>query len=198
MMRILTKYAAKDRNRILEDIEKTRLELLTITTQESVDEFMKGLERKLMKLEEDITNKKQRKLIRDFKDYQSGRILTFHRKYDHMYKDEGSGVKAKNVDVTTTSTEEQVESDVSDGNLSDVLDTTLSKGLFLDKGIERSNFLKQFRLLNQGGTDQYKDSQSQRGRGGGSRGRRRGTDRQRTGDGEGNARSVGVVTRARK
>ncbi|KAJ1176935.1 hypothetical protein NDU88_002202 [Pleurodeles waltl] len=30
-------------------------------------------------------SKKQRKFIRDFKDYQSGRILTFHRKYDYMY-----------------------------------------------------------------------------------------------------------------
>ncbi|KAJ1180798.1 hypothetical protein NDU88_006014 [Pleurodeles waltl] len=131
MMRILTKYAAKDRNRILEDIEKTQLKLLTITTQESVDEFMKGLEKKLMKLEEDITNKKQRKFIRDFKDYQSGRILTFHRKYDHMYKDEGFGENAKNVDVTTTSIEEQVESDVADGNLSDVSDTDCPKFLFI-------------------------------------------------------------------
>ncbi|KAJ1207055.1 hypothetical protein NDU88_002447 [Pleurodeles waltl] len=50
------------------------------------DEYMKGLEKKLCKLEEEITGKKQRKYIRDFKDYQAGRILTFQRKYDHMYE----------------------------------------------------------------------------------------------------------------
>ncbi|KAJ1089957.1 hypothetical protein NDU88_003097 [Pleurodeles waltl] len=50
------------------------------------DEYMKGLEKKLCKLEEEITGKKQRKYIRNFKDHQAGRILTFQRKYDHMYE----------------------------------------------------------------------------------------------------------------
>ncbi|KAJ1177178.1 hypothetical protein NDU88_002440 [Pleurodeles waltl] len=87
MMRILTKYAIKDRSKILEEMEKVRLELLSLVTQETFDEFMKNLEKKLCKLEEEITGKKQRKYIRDFKDYQASRILTFQRKYDHMYNE---------------------------------------------------------------------------------------------------------------
>ncbi|KAJ1109469.1 hypothetical protein NDU88_006829 [Pleurodeles waltl] len=198
MKRILIKYAIKDRSKILEEIDKIRLELLTIITQEALDDFMKNLEKKLTKLEEDIPIKKQRKFIRDFKDYQAGRILTFHRKYDHMYKEEVSELSLKNLETTEVSTEELVESDVSDGYLSDISDTTLLKDVVVDKGTERSNFLKQFRLLNQGRTDQYKHFQSQRGRGGGPGGKRRGTGRPRIEEGEGNSRSMVVVTRARK
>ncbi|KAJ1092618.1 hypothetical protein NDU88_005728 [Pleurodeles waltl] len=89
------------------------------------DEYMKGLEKKLCKLEEEITGKKQRKYIRDFKDYQAGRILTFQRKYDHMY--EGStDVNVRNIEQASQPVEEQEESDISDGNLSDVPDTVLS------------------------------------------------------------------------
>ncbi|KAJ1188496.1 hypothetical protein NDU88_005257 [Pleurodeles waltl] len=163
MMRILIKYAVKDRSKILEEIDKIRLELLTIITQETLDEFMQNLENKLIKLEEDITTKKQRKFIRDYKDDQAGRILTFHRKYVHMYKEETSELCFKNLETTAVSTEELVESNVSDGNLSDVSDTALSKGVVVDKGTERSDILKQFRLLNQGQTDQNSISERQRG-----------------------------------
>ncbi|KAJ1099584.1 hypothetical protein NDU88_004683 [Pleurodeles waltl] len=102
-------------------------------TQETLDDFMRNLEKKLVKMEEDITTKKQRKFIRDFKDYQAGRILTFHRKYDHMYKEEASEVGVKNLEITAGSTEELLESDVSDGNLSDVSDTIVSKGVTQDE-----------------------------------------------------------------
>ncbi|KAJ1175567.1 hypothetical protein NDU88_000854 [Pleurodeles waltl] len=159
-MRILIKYAARDRNKILEEIDKIRLELLLLVTQETLDDFMRNLEKKLVKMEEVIKTKKQRKLIRDFKDYQAGRILTFHCKYDHMYKEEASEASLKNLESTVGSTKEPVESDVSDGNLLDVSDTAVPKGVVVDKGTERSNFLKQFRLLNQGRTDQYKDRQA--------------------------------------
>ncbi|KAJ1110004.1 hypothetical protein NDU88_007359 [Pleurodeles waltl] len=197
MMRILIKYAIKDRSKLLEEMEKVRLELLSLVTQEMFDEYMKGLEKKLCKLEEEITGKKQRKYIRDFKDYQAGRILTFQRKYDHMY--EGStDVDVRNTEQASQLIEEQEESDISDGNLSDVSDTVVSGALTSDKEKDRSNFLKQFRLLNQGRLEQHKGIHPQRGRGRGVRGRGRGTDKPRRGGAGEDAKPLGVVTRARK
>ncbi|KAJ1158880.1 hypothetical protein NDU88_011553 [Pleurodeles waltl] len=141
-------------------------------------------------------SKKQRKFLRDFKDYQSGRILTFHRKYDHMYaeNDKELVVENSNRDFTL----EVEESDISDGNQSDVSDSLLDKGPVADKNASRSNFFKQFRLLNQGRTDQRKETFPQRGRGRGTRGRGRGTGQPRYGQGKEELRQTGVTTRARK
>ncbi|KAJ1187966.1 hypothetical protein NDU88_004731 [Pleurodeles waltl] len=161
------------------------------------DEYMKGLEKKLCKLEEEITGKKQRKYIRDFKDYQAGRILTFQRKYDHMYEGR-TDVDVRNTEQASQLVEEQEESDISDGNLSDVSDTVVSGALTSDKEKDRSNFLKQFRLLNQGRLEQHKGIHPQRGRGRGVRGRGRGTDKPRRGGAGEDAKPLGVVTRARK
>ncbi|KAJ1124121.1 hypothetical protein NDU88_002583 [Pleurodeles waltl] len=81
-------------------------------------------------------------------------ILTFHRKNDYIYAEND-----KELPVEKNSGElmsEVEESDVSDGNQSDVSDSLLDKGSGLDKSLNRSNFLKQFRLLNKGRTDQRK------------------------------------------
>ncbi|KAJ1140787.1 hypothetical protein NDU88_007125 [Pleurodeles waltl] len=83
-MKILIKYAIKDRKKILEETEKVSTEIVSLTSEDAIEEFKKNLEKKLSSFEGDIMSKKQRKFLRDFKDYQSGRILTFHRKYDHM------------------------------------------------------------------------------------------------------------------
>ncbi|KAJ1177650.1 hypothetical protein NDU88_002902 [Pleurodeles waltl] len=198
MMRILTKYAMKDRSRTLEEMEKVRLEILALITQETFDEYMKYLEKKLCKFEEEITAKKQRKFIRDFKDYQAGRILTFQRKYDHMYNEEATELNSRDSEQISQPIEEQEESDISDGNLSDVSDTALAGAPASDKEVDRLNFLKQFRLLNQGRMDQHKGAHPQRGRGRGVRGRGRGTDRPRRGGAGDDTRPQGMITRARK
>ncbi|KAJ1189750.1 hypothetical protein NDU88_006492 [Pleurodeles waltl] len=159
---------------------------------------MKNFQKKLLKLEEEITSKKQRKFIRDFKDYQAGRILTFQRKFDHMYNEEAIELNTRDLELANKLVEEREESNISDGNLSDVSDTILSKDVILDKETDRLHFLKQFRLLNQGRTDQQKETFPQRGRGRGFRGRGKGTDRPKRGAAGEDARSLGVVTRARK
>ncbi|KAJ1215732.1 hypothetical protein NDU88_003340 [Pleurodeles waltl] len=120
MMRILIKYASKERVKILEEIEQTTKEILTTVTQAYFDELKANLDKKLIKYKEDITAKKQRTFLRDFKDYQSGRILTFYRKYDYMYSEDykdpvpeaASGASGANV-------HESEESDVSDTILDD-------------------------------------------------------------------------------
>ncbi|KAJ1131371.1 hypothetical protein NDU88_009708 [Pleurodeles waltl] len=127
--------------------------------------LLKNLEKKLLKLEEEITSKKQRKFIRDFKDCQAGRILTFQRKYDHMYSEDTTESNVMDCELVNKPVEEQEESDISDGNLSDVPDTVLFRVSTSDKEKDRLNFLKQFRLLNQGRTEQHKETYPQRGRG---------------------------------
>ncbi|KAJ1129499.1 hypothetical protein NDU88_007867 [Pleurodeles waltl] len=177
MMKILIKYASKDRENIIEEIEKTTKLILTLVSQSTFDEVKDNLDKKLSKFEEEFTVKKQRKFIRDFKDYQSGRILTFHHKYEHMYS-EGYKDLILSGDIGRSGinlglTEESDVSDVSDKNLSDAPEITAEKNRDVDNSISRSNFLKQFRLLNQGRTEQRKDFQP-RGRGQGQRGRGRG------------------------
>ncbi|KAJ1082373.1 hypothetical protein NDU88_002541 [Pleurodeles waltl] len=158
MMRILIKYASKDRTKILEEIDKAIAEILTMVWQDTLEEFRNNLDKKPSKFEVDITLKKQRKFICEIKDYQLGRILTFHRKYDIMYTDDYeeqiSSVVEANPDMILREPE---ESDVSDSNLSDASDTTLAKSSGADMKMNRSNFLKQFHLLNQGRTDQRKE-----------------------------------------
>ncbi|KAJ1081668.1 hypothetical protein NDU88_001846 [Pleurodeles waltl] len=142
-----------------------------------MEEFKNNLEKKLSSFEEDVMSKKQRKFIRDFKDYQSCRILTFHRKYDHMVmENEKEPVIANNNKDFTSEVE---ESNVLDGTQTDVSDSHLEKGAVVDKNLNKSNFFKQFRLLNQGRTDQRKEVFPQRGRGRDTRGRGRGTGQQR-------------------
>ncbi|KAJ1109569.1 hypothetical protein NDU88_006929 [Pleurodeles waltl] len=121
---------------------------------DGIEEFKKNLETKLSSCEEDIMSKKQRKFICDFKDYQSGRIVSFHRKYDHLYvkNEKESVIENNNRDFTS----EVEESDVSDGSQSDLSDSLLEKRAAADKNLNKSNFFKQFRLLNQGRTDQRK------------------------------------------
>ncbi|KAJ1119210.1 hypothetical protein NDU88_007396 [Pleurodeles waltl] len=122
--------------KILDEIEKVRLELLSIVTQEVFDELMKNLEKKLLKLEEKITSKKQRKFIRDFKDCQAGHIMTFQLKYDHMYSEETTESNVRDCELVNKPVEEQEESDISDGNLSDVPDTVLSRVSISDKEMD--------------------------------------------------------------
>ncbi|KAJ1199127.1 hypothetical protein NDU88_002965 [Pleurodeles waltl] len=66
MMRIFIKYAVKDREKILEKIEKLPSDLLSMVSRDVFEEFIKNLEKKLSKLKEEITTKKQRKFIHDF------------------------------------------------------------------------------------------------------------------------------------
>ncbi|KAJ1177726.1 hypothetical protein NDU88_002978 [Pleurodeles waltl] len=147
------------RAKTLEEIEQLTKEILTFTTPENFEEVKVNLDKKLIKYEEDITAKKQRTFLRDFKDYQAGRILTFHRKYDHMFSNEyRESLPDMRKDTTGTEVHESEESDMSDSNYSDTTDTSSSsRTMGSDKNIERANFLKQFRLLNQGRTDQKKD-----------------------------------------
>ncbi|KAJ1144425.1 hypothetical protein NDU88_010724 [Pleurodeles waltl] len=134
MMKILIKYAAKDRKKILDEIDKVSTEILSLTSDDGVEEFKKNLEKKLNSLEEDIMSKKQHKFICDFKDYQSGRILTPHRKYDHLYvENEKEPLVENNRDFTS----EVEESDISDGSQSDVSDSLLEKGAAADKNLSR-------------------------------------------------------------
>ncbi|KAJ1199051.1 hypothetical protein NDU88_002889 [Pleurodeles waltl] len=106
MMKILIKYESKDRKKILDEIEKVSTEILSLTTDDGMEEFKENLEKKLSRFEDDIMSKKQRKCIRDFWDYQSGRILSFHRKYDHLegqtkenkYFPKAVGVEAQEVE----------------------------------------------------------------------------------------------------
>ncbi|KAJ1119484.1 hypothetical protein NDU88_007669 [Pleurodeles waltl] len=138
MMKILIKYAIKDRKKILEEIEKVSMEIVSLIAEDAIEEFKKNLEKKLSSFEGDIMSKKQRKFLRDFKDYQSGRILTFHRKYDHMYVENEKEPTVENNNRDSTS--EVEESDISDGNQSDVSDSLLEKGPVVDKNASRSNF----------------------------------------------------------
>ncbi|KAJ1116721.1 hypothetical protein NDU88_004927 [Pleurodeles waltl] len=157
MMRILIKYAFKDRKKILEEIDKLTAEILSMVSVDALEEFKNNLEKKLTKFEEDVTSKKQGKFIRDFKDYQSGRILTFHRKYDYMYTENEREPPAGLVENNTGEHIREVEkSDVSDSNQWDVSDSISGKGSGADRSVNRSNFLKQFRLFNQGRTDSRK------------------------------------------
>ncbi|KAJ1175202.1 hypothetical protein NDU88_000493 [Pleurodeles waltl] len=164
----------QDRDKIMEEIDKTIKSILTLVSQSVFEEVKGYLDKKLSKFEEEITMKKQRKFIRDFKDYQSGRILTFHHKYDHMYTEDYKDptpvgdVGSSGIDLGLTE-----ESDVSDENLSDAPEITAEKNREVDTSTSRSNFLKQFLLLNQGRTERRKDFQP-RGRGSGQRGRGRG------------------------
>ncbi|KAJ1173311.1 hypothetical protein NDU88_005147 [Pleurodeles waltl] len=198
MMRILIKYASKERIKIVEEIDKITQVILTLVSQKTFDEVKDNLDKKLSKFEEEITVKKQRKFIRDYKDYQSGRILTFHHKNDHMYT-EGykesipSGDKSSS-GVNLGLTE---ESDVSDGNLSDASEITAEQIRDVDASVNRSNFSKQFCLLNQGRTEQTKDFQS-RGRGRGQRGRGRGTGQRRQEERKEVPMTMAMTTRARK
>ncbi|KAJ1140593.1 hypothetical protein NDU88_006942 [Pleurodeles waltl] len=131
MMKMLIKNALKDRKKILEEIEKVSIEIVSLTSEDVMEEFKKNLEKKLSRSEEDIMSKKQCKFIQDFKDYQSGRIITFHRKYDHMYveNEKESIVENKSREFTS----EVEESDISDGNQSDVSDSLLEKDPVADK-----------------------------------------------------------------
>ncbi|KAJ1156138.1 hypothetical protein NDU88_008862 [Pleurodeles waltl] len=131
MMKILIKYVIKDRKKILEEIEKVSIEIVSLTSEDALEEFKKNLEKKLSNFDGDIMSKKQCKFLRDFKDYQSGRILTFHRKYDHMYAENDKELSVENSNRYFTS--EVEESDISDGNQSDVSDSLLDKGLAADK-----------------------------------------------------------------
>ncbi|KAJ1114956.1 hypothetical protein NDU88_003186 [Pleurodeles waltl] len=64
-------------------------------------------------------------------DKNASRILTFHRKYDHMYVENGKELLAGNNNRDFMS--EVEESDISDGNQSDVSDSLLDKGPAADK-----------------------------------------------------------------
>ncbi|KAJ1101388.1 hypothetical protein NDU88_006456 [Pleurodeles waltl] len=61
MMKILIKYAIKDRKKILEEIEKVSTEIVSLTSEDAMEEFKKNLEKKLSSFEADIMSKKQRK-----------------------------------------------------------------------------------------------------------------------------------------
>ncbi|KAJ1166428.1 hypothetical protein NDU88_006832 [Pleurodeles waltl] len=162
------------------------------------EEFKTSLDKRLETLEEDITAKKQRKFIRDFKDYQSGRILSFHRKYDHMYGDNQKNVPENQSDVNIGDQIDEVEeNDVSDSNQSDISDSVSGKSLEAEKSSNKSNFLKQFCLLNQGRTER-KEPLPQRNRGRGMRGKGRGTTQRKYEEGKEDLRAGGVMTRARK
>ncbi|KAJ1138849.1 hypothetical protein NDU88_005230 [Pleurodeles waltl] len=181
MMRLLIKYTSKERARILEELDQITKEILMMVTQANFDELKINLDKQRIKYEEEITAKKQRNFLRDFKYYQSGRVLTFHRKYDYMYSEEykepvsdgGKGASGVNI-------HDSEESDISDSNLSDTTDAAhLRKIMGSDKSTNRANLFKQIWLLNQGRTDQKKDLFQSRGRGRGSRGRGRGTSQRK-------------------
>ncbi|KAJ1105750.1 hypothetical protein NDU88_003155 [Pleurodeles waltl] len=119
MMKILIKYAFKDREKFMEEIDKTTKLILTLVSQSAFEEVKGNLDKKLSKFEEKITVKKHRKFISDFKDYQSGRILTFHHKYDHMYtEDYKDPTPLSDNEMSGSNLRLTEESDASDGNLS--------------------------------------------------------------------------------
>ncbi|KAJ1194668.1 hypothetical protein NDU88_003954 [Pleurodeles waltl] len=188
----------QERERILEEIHKTTKLILTSVSQSAFDDVKGNLDKKLSQFEEEITMKKQRKFIWDFKDYQSGRIPTFHRKYDHMYtEDYKEPVLLGNIGTSDISLRLPEESDVSDSSLSDKSENPLGKNMDVDTSVSRSNFLKQFRLLNQERTEQRKDFQP-RGMGRGQRGRGRGIVQRKYEERKEGPPATGMTTRARK
>ncbi|XP_078507084.1 uncharacterized protein LOC144767537 [Lissotriton helveticus] len=195
MMKILVKYALKDRAKLLKDIEDLLAEIEPLMAKEALEEHLKKLNVKMEKLEEEITAKKQRKFIKDFKDYHSGRTLTFQKKYDHLF-DKKTGMALAGQPKSGPSAE-AVESDVSDGNLSDASTSGITQEPSMNVN-KKVNFLTQFQMMSQNRTDTFQgEGGKQRGRGRGSRGGTGGTNKQKRGGSNATQAPMGMATRSK-
>lgn len=85
MLEVLVKYAWSDRENIKKEKGRIKEILSAHAEQETITKFLEEMKKRLKQMEEDIKRRKQRKLHRDSGDYESGRILTHSRKYDHLY-----------------------------------------------------------------------------------------------------------------
>ena len=82
MLKILVKYAKLDRDVLIQEISQLQDELSKSGEKEIIAKFKREMEVRLDVCETEIKARKHRKFIRDCKDYQSGCIYTFSKKYD--------------------------------------------------------------------------------------------------------------------
>ena len=201
MMNILIQYAWEEHPELLKQIEAIKDELTKNTPSGEFSTKMTEMETRLKKKEDEIKVRKQRKFLRDQRDYASGRILTFHKKYDHLYSPENKN--AMDTLQTTNGTEGIMElPSVSSISESDVSDSDTSRVAAEQNVKSNINFLEDFRVLTEFRNRQAR-SRGNEGRGPEGRGRGRRRGRGRGGSGEagkaGNTQtSVGMEMRLRK
>ncbi|KAJ1140832.1 hypothetical protein NDU88_007170 [Pleurodeles waltl] len=126
MLKILIKYAKADQEDIFKEIEKIKDWLADHpeNEKEEIDTFLKDMEPRKDKFEEDINARKQRKFLKDVQDYERGRILTFDWKYDSLYREEEqkknkAACYPSRVEKEIVTTEESEISERGESNLSD-------------------------------------------------------------------------------
>ena len=127
---------------LIKNIEKLKEELAKETSKEDLKRKLTEIEQRIKKREEEIKTRKQRKFIRDQNDYASGRVLTFSKKYDHLYK---NNEQPLNGSKTVEPDREELlsicsicESDISTDEVTPVVPTT---------GKKPNHFLEDFRVL---------------------------------------------------
>ena len=175
MLEILVEFAWVDRKTLLSEIDTLTEEIKSMDSSNNFEEFYSKMEKRLEKIEEEIKTKKQRKFLRDLNDYQTGRILTFAKKYDHLYEETGKSHTGTTGDQDKDKEKNKDSIILDSGSESDISIETPSTSN-MSNSIRTINFLEDYRVLNRGRTEGRGEGSFHRGRG---RGGRRGNYRYR-------------------
>ncbi|KAJ1118561.1 hypothetical protein NDU88_006752 [Pleurodeles waltl] len=88
LLNILIKYAWKERDALLTEIEKVTPMLKEKCMTYQFGKELTKIENKLDKVEEELKAKRHREFVRDELDYEGGQILKFGNKYDVIRKEQ--------------------------------------------------------------------------------------------------------------
>ena len=107
-------------------------------------------------------------LLRDYNDYSKGRILTFSRKYDHLYKeDQQTPDIHREIEVLATTGRTNIESESeTESDTSTIIASTTSNNV-----APKRDFLMEYRVRNRGRSESRTGGDYPRGRGRGRKGR---------------------------
>ena len=99
MMQILIKFGWEEHQESVKELEALKEELASSTSKEDIKTKFQEIEGRVAKVEKEIKARKQHKFLWDEIDYDSGRILTFHKRYDHLYKKGNNGAETPSTNV---------------------------------------------------------------------------------------------------